>query len=237
MNDPARPLLERPDLYRLTATDGASAARSGTRSIELEVGRSWVALRADPVPEPGASTVPGLEAAGFRPPEPDGRSPSTRAWFRSWALPSTEARLAEEADVRAAARTALGLAPDGVLDVVARPSRSLRDRALPIVPVLLGVYGVMAVLGGWIVLFAWDALLPARAHPQAALWAQVVAPIVTAVALIGYAVGIPELRLRTVVAKRPPTAAEVDRQMPGTAILGYVASPIVLVALLVIAPR
>ena len=237
MNARAQPLLQEPGLYRLTMTDGASAARRGTRSIELEVGRSWAALRADPMPEPGASVAPGLVAAGFRPPESDGRSPSTRAWFRSWTLPSAEARLAAETDVRAAARTALGLTPDAALDVVARPSRSLRDRALPIVPVLLGVYAVVAVLGGWIVLFAWDALLPARAHPAAAIWAQVVAPVATAIGLIAYAVVVPELRLRMVATRRAPSAVEVDRGMPGTAVLGYLASPIVLLVFLLVAGR
>jgi hypothetical protein len=101
-----------------------------------------------------------------------------------------------------------------------------------IVGVLLALIWSYSVIAGWTVLTLWDILLPSRAHPQVAGLAQVVAPVVTLVGLLAYAVVLPEVRLRWVAARRAPSAAEIDRQVPGTTWLGFIGPPVVLLLLL-----
>jgi hypothetical protein len=95
------------------------------------------------------------------------------------------------------------------------------------------VYG-LAFHGGWIALIAWDSLLPSRAHPASAIWAQVVAPISAFLLFAAYVGPVPKLRLARAARRRPPTPAEVDLAMPAISAVGLVLSPLVLFLLLVV---
>jgi hypothetical protein len=219
-------LLDQRGSYRLTPVSTAAKVY-----CDLDVDGHWAGLRVGPTATAdGAPT--GLEAAGFLPPDPDGRSPSTHAWFRSWAFRTPADRAIAAAEILAAARAAFHLPPDAPLDIAGGPGRR-GDPGRPIVVVLLALYAGYALVIGWLVLVAWDILVPTRAHPESALWVQVVAPFVGLVAILGYAVVAPELRLRWVAAHRPPTAVEVDRQMPLTQFLGFLAPPTVFIMLLI----
>jgi hypothetical protein len=108
------------------------------------------------------------------------------------------------------------------------------DPRLPIALVLGAVLLAYAVVADWIVLLAWDALVPSRAHPPSATWLQVVVPVVAALLFVGYAVVAPRVRLAWVARRRPPTAAEVDGVMPALNVVGLLLPPLCMVVGLVL---
>lgn len=230
-------LLNQTGTFRLrSAVGGAPAASNGGVFCDLQVGRGWASLTASPAPTSSpADPSSRLAASGFRPPEASGRSPSTRAWFRSWAFPRPADPTPVAGVILGSAREALGLEEGARLAITGGPRPGLRRVVEPIVWLLLALFAGYALVEGWVVLAAWDLLLPGRAHSPAALWAQVAAPLVTAVIALAWSVVWPQIRLRRAVQRRAPTAREVDLYVPGVQVLSFVGPPVILVLLLLVA--
>jgi hypothetical protein len=233
-------MLERNGSYHLIPS--ADEPRTGPLPdglyCDLQVDRSWACLRVGSTgfpPEPEALDY--LDAAGFRRPDADGRSTSTRAWFRSWAFTRPEDRVTSATEILRTARDVFRVPAGAPIRVTRGPSGRQGDPGVPIVAVLVALFAGYSLVAGWIVLAAWDIVLPGRAHPGAAIWAQVAAPVLTLLVAIAYAVVLPELRLRWVATRRAPSPGEIDRQVPGTAFLGFIGSPVLLVLLLLGAGR
>lgn len=220
---------DRPGTYRLRSADGADTPSA---YVDLRVGPDWAALLAVPADLPAsAPVVARLLSAGFTPPRRRARSPATRSWFQSWSWRTLDERTATAAAIAAAARQALHLPADASLEAERRPDGE-GDPRIPITIVLGTVFLAYSVVAGWIVLVAWDYLLPSRAHPASAIWAQVVAPIAAFLLFAGYVSVLPKLRLARAARRRPPTAAEVDLTMPAISTVGLALSPLVLSVLL-----
>ena len=229
-------LLDRPGVHQLQP-EPARAGQANPRSVycDLTVDREWASLTV------GSSRLPSepdplsdLVSAGFEQPQPDGASPSVRKWFRSWAFTTPSARAGAAREILDAARLAFRVEPDAPIDIAPSAALADPDPAGPIVALLIGVYSAYCLVTGWVILFAWDALLPARAHPAAAIWAQLVAPAIALAATLAYAIVVPALRRRWAVRTRPPTAGEVDGSMPGVTPIGFIGAPVALILLLLI---
>jgi hypothetical protein len=226
-------LLERQGSYQLEP-----APASGTRNpravfCDLTVDHDGANLTI------GSSRLPSepdgladLASAGFEQPQPEGDTRSVPDWFRSWKFttPATRARASEE--ILRAVRLAFRVEADAPIEVSATAAASDPDPGGAIVAVLLAIYAAYCLIAGWIVLLAWDVLVPSRAHPAAALWAQLLAPAIALAATLGYAIVIPQLRRRRITRTRPRAPADIDRSMPGVTPIGFLGAPVVLFLLL-----
>jgi len=203
----------RPGRYRIYA---------GDRFLELEVGARWAALTARPTDT--QRDGPRLTSAGFAPPASGATSPTTRAWVRSWSFQSAGERAATEAAIERSVRAALGVADDRVLTIQSRPAYE-GDPRMPVVILFGSLYLGFAIVVDWLVLLAWDVVVPSRAHLQAAARLQIAAPLIAVALFVAWVVFVPRIRLAVVSRRRAPAAAEIDLRMPAVTIVGILAPP------------